>query len=111
MSPLTPGSSPLPLLEWLSQAKFQEYVQMLNGVLDKYHSLLSDLKPVEANLLQAQLAKLRSALRPGFFPLNWNSLHIRWVVCVGCPSVCAYAVELPVCAGCHLAVRVERERR
>ena len=36
----------------LQQPKFLEYVQLLNGMLDKYHSLLSDLKPVEANLLQ-----------------------------------------------------------
>jgi hypothetical protein len=31
---------------------------------------------VECSLLQSQLAALRAALRPGFSPLNWNSLHI-----------------------------------
>ncbi len=34
----------------LQQAKFHEYVQMLTNMLDKYHALLSDLKPVEVTL-------------------------------------------------------------
>lgn len=48
----------------------------LAGMLERYHGALSRLTPVEANLMQVQLAKLRTALRPGFTPLNWNSLHI-----------------------------------
>ena len=46
----------------LQRPKFLEYVQLLNGMLDKYHSLLSDLKPFEANLLQVWL--------PG-----WSAVH------------------------------------
>jgi len=41
-----------------------------------YHDVLRSLRPVEANLLQNHLAALRSEVRPGFQPLNWNSLHI-----------------------------------
>jgi dynein heavy chain len=48
----------------------------MQAMLDRYHGTLAQLSPVEANLMQLQLASLRSSIRPGFTPLNWNSLHI-----------------------------------
>lgn len=60
----------------LQESKFHGYVARLQSMLARYHAVLNDLQPVEATLLQAQLATLRSAVRPGFAPLNWNSLHI-----------------------------------
>ena len=60
----------------LQESQFLHHSQRLQLMLDRYHALLNDMRPVEATLLQKQLATLRSALRPGFSPLNWNSLHI-----------------------------------
>ena len=60
----------------LQEENMLKYCQLLASMLNKYHELLTSLKPMEANLLQNQLARLRCALRPGFSPLNWNSLHI-----------------------------------
>jgi dynein heavy chain, axonemal len=60
----------------LQEAKFHSTVAKLREMLDRYHSALADLRPVESQLLQTQLAELRSVIRPGFTPLNWNSLHI-----------------------------------
>jgi dynein heavy chain len=60
----------------LQEERLNGYVARLNSMLERYHSTLAGLKPIEANLLQVQLGTLRAALRPGFSPLNWNSLHI-----------------------------------
>jgi len=45
-------------------------------MLADYHGILRQLRPVEASLMQNDLAGLRAKVRPGFTPLNWNSLHI-----------------------------------
>ena len=60
----------------LQEDSLNDYTARLQAMLDRYHGALSALTPVEANLLQVQLARLRIALRPGFTPLNWNSLHV-----------------------------------
>jgi dynein heavy chain len=60
----------------LAESTLTAHVARLISVLESYTSTLSGLTPVECNLLQSQLAALRAALRPGFSPLNWNSLHI-----------------------------------
>lgn len=56
--------------------KLHDYVSRLQAMLDRYHSTLAQLTPVEANLMQVHLAQLRADVRPGFTPLNWNSLHV-----------------------------------
>ncbi|RYY38146.1 hypothetical protein EON62_00630, partial [archaeon] len=60
----------------LQEEKLNDYVARLQGMLDRYHHTLSQLTPIEANLMQVQLLHLRAAIRPGFTPLNWNSLHV-----------------------------------
>jgi dynein heavy chain len=60
----------------LAEGTLTGHVASLTGMLEVYHATLSSLTPVEANLLQVHLVRLRIALRPGFSPLNWNSLHI-----------------------------------
>lgn len=57
--------------------KLHDYVSRLQAMLDRYHSTLAQLTPVEANLMQVHLAQLRADVRPGFTPLNWNSLHVN----------------------------------
>ena len=59
----------------LQEGKLEETRARLQAMLDRYHATLEGLSPVEANLLQLHLARLRCAVRPGFVPLNWNSLH------------------------------------
>ena len=60
----------------LADATLTSYVTRLGLMLERYHNTLATLSPVEAVLMQAQLARLKIAMRPGFSPLNWNSLHI-----------------------------------
>ena len=60
----------------LQESKFRTYVGRLHSMLQRYHGVLRDLKPYECSLLQQHLATLRSTVRQGFTPLNWNSLHI-----------------------------------
>ena len=60
----------------LQEDKFRTFVGRLRGMLQRYHTVLRDLRPFECSLLQRQLADLRSTVRQGFSPLNWNSLHI-----------------------------------
>ena len=60
----------------LQEDKYHEYVQQLNAMLRRYDTVLSELTPVETSLLSAQISKLQKALKPGFEPFNWNSLHI-----------------------------------
>jgi len=61
----------------LQDDKLSQYCARLQTMLDRYHATLSKLTPVEANLMQVQLARLRATIRPGFSPLNWNSLHVN----------------------------------
>jgi dynein heavy chain len=60
----------------LQEEKYHDYVQLLNSVLRKYDTLLAQLKPVEKTLLNVKLHELEVVLKAGFYPLNWNSLHI-----------------------------------
>ncbi|KAA0154745.1 hypothetical protein FNF29_02274 [Cafeteria roenbergensis] len=60
----------------LQESTFHDTVARLREMLHRYHAAVDDLKPIECQLLQRKLAELRSAIRPGFSPLNWNSLHI-----------------------------------
>jgi len=60
----------------LAESTLSAHVARLGGMLETYHTILSSLTPVEANLVQVQLVRVKRALRPGFSPLNWNSLHI-----------------------------------
>jgi dynein heavy chain, axonemal len=60
----------------LQEDTLNDYTARLNAMLERYHGALAALTPAEANLLQVQLARLRTSLRPGFAPLNWNSLHV-----------------------------------
>ena len=60
----------------LQEDKYHEYVQQLNAMLRRYDAVLNELTPVETSLLSAQISKLQKALKPGFEPFNWNSLHI-----------------------------------
>ena len=60
----------------LQEDALNDFVCSLQGTLDAYNEALSGLSPAETNLLQSHLARLRAALRPGFTPLNWNSLHV-----------------------------------
>ena len=52
------------------------YAARLDALLVRYHGVLATLTAAEAALLQLHLAQLRAALRPGFAPLNWSSLHV-----------------------------------
>jgi dynein heavy chain len=60
----------------LQEDKLNDYVARLQQMLERYHHTLSQLTPIEANLMQVQLCHLRASIRAGFTPLNWNSLHV-----------------------------------
>jgi len=60
----------------LAEGTLSTHVARLQSMLDAYHATLATLTPVEANMFQVHLVRVRKALRPGFSPLNWNSLHI-----------------------------------
>ena len=60
----------------LQEDKYHEYVESLQQLLRAYEDTIGGLSEVELDLLDARLRDLKKALKQGFDPLNWNSLHI-----------------------------------
>ena len=61
----------------LQEAKFVDYCERLQLMLDSYHNLANDLTSVERDLLSEKMRMVQMQLRHGFSHLNWNSLHIN----------------------------------
>ncbi|XP_014674920.1 PREDICTED: dynein heavy chain 10, axonemal-like [Priapulus caudatus] len=60
----------------LQEEKYIFYVDSLNDMLARYHSLLLSLDPPEYELLADNIKELRRVIEPGAKRLNWNSLGI-----------------------------------
>ncbi|KAK9868729.1 hypothetical protein WJX84_008574 [Apatococcus fuscideae] len=60
----------------LQEPKFQQAADALSTMLQQYHQVVENLTPVERELLNEHLLKLRHALDPGFAYLNWTSLGV-----------------------------------
>lgn len=60
----------------LQEKDYMRHVDKLNQLLRGYNSSLSNLKPVEKKLLQAQIQQLNKRMDKGYLNHNWFSLSI-----------------------------------
>lgn len=60
----------------LQDSKYRGITRSLNTKLQEYDKLVSSLKPVERQLLKTHIDDLNSAIKTGFYPLNWTSQRI-----------------------------------
>ncbi|ELU10552.1 hypothetical protein CAPTEDRAFT_221643 [Capitella teleta] len=61
----------------LQEEKYIKYLDGLNHMLVRYHTVLASLDNAEAVLLEDHMKELRRVIRPGAKRLNWNSLGIN----------------------------------
>ncbi|XP_017580699.2 dynein heavy chain 10, axonemal [Pygocentrus nattereri] len=60
----------------LQEDRFLRYVDGLNNLVNRYHSMMDSLNDPEFFLLATQVQELRRVMRSGCKRLNWNSLGI-----------------------------------
>lgn len=60
----------------LQNDAYLDLVERLQMMLNEYHGVLNSLSRVERNFLSQHILHLRGSIKPGFDPLNWNSLNI-----------------------------------
>eukprot|EP00767_Chilomastix_cuspidata_P004259 gnl/Chilomastix_cuspidata/4391.p1 GENE.gnl/Chilomastix_cuspidata/4391~~gnl/Chilomastix_cuspidata/4391.p1 ORF type:complete len:5137 (+),score=567.95 gnl/Chilomastix_cuspidata/4391:1094-15412(+) len=61
----------------LQERKYRAYCDGLANLLNTTKTALHGLTPLERKLTKIPMSKLAVALRPGFGPLNWNSLAVQ----------------------------------
>jgi dynein heavy chain len=60
----------------LQDSKYRTIIRSLNLKLHEYDRLMACLKPIEKQLLKSHIDDLNSAIKTGFYPLNWTSQRI-----------------------------------
>lgn len=60
----------------LQESKYQEIVKSLDSKLRDYDAILMSLTPITKQLLKSHIDDLNTAIKAGFYPLNWTSQRI-----------------------------------
>jgi dynein heavy chain len=60
----------------LQDDRYYKFCESLNAMLHDYHGVRAEVREHERVLLEDHLSQLYQAIKPGFSPLNWNSLSI-----------------------------------
>lgn len=60
----------------LQEVKYHQWLEGLDLMLQHYYDVISQLLPIESDLMKRKLDELEVSLQPGFTILNWNSLGI-----------------------------------
>ena len=66
----------LPMNVTLQESKFLDYCEILQGICERYDSIVCNLEKQEQQLLSAKIEVLRTEMSPGVRYINWSSLSI-----------------------------------